>query len=81
MPIAGRPTDLTYEAKIERVLNVINKLHSESDRHFIRTFIFDLGYQYIVKSKELDKFVRPEIEALDRRAITNILRDLGYDGF
>jgi len=35
----------------------------------------------IVKSKELDKFVRPEIEALDRRAITNILRDLGYDGF
>jgi len=45
MPIAGRPTDLTYEAKIERVLNVINKLHSESDRHFIRTFIFDLGYR------------------------------------
>lgn len=78
MPIAARATGDTYEARVVKVQIIIGKLHSIHDQDFIHKFIFDLCQRYLDKSKELEKFVRPDIESLERRYIENLLKDLGY---
>lgn len=80
MPISPRKSEpMTYEERISKVMEIINKIHSPFEQQILRSFILELCQRYITKSKELDKYVRPEVEELDRRFMEMVLKDLHLD--
>lgn len=80
MPINARKSEpMTYEDRISRVMEIIDKIHNPFEKQLLRNFVWEMCQRYITKSKELERFVRPEIEELDRRFIETILRDLNLN--
>ncbi len=77
MPIVPRSSSITtYEERIAKVLEILAKLHNPNDADVVRNLIFDLCKRYLEKSMELERFINPKIEELDRRFIEGIIRDL-----
>jgi len=60
-----------------KILDIINRIPNNYDSEFVRKFIIELCQRYIQKSEELDRYVNPTIEALDRRYMKTILQDFG----
>lgn len=77
MPIVGRSTSVTtYEERIARILDILHRMPSSFDAQLIKNMLFELAQRYIDKSKELERYVNPKVEEMDRRFIENIIRDL-----
>jgi hypothetical protein len=80
MPIIPRSSSpTTYEERIAKVAEILTKLHNPNDAQFIKNFIFDLCKRFIDKSKEFERYVNPQIEALDRRYVESIIKDLDLE--
>lgn len=73
MPIEPKIIN-TYEAKVERIYTALSRLPLH-DKLLIIEFIRDLAKRFKAKSEELEKFIRSDIEELDRRYIEQVLKD------
>lgn len=80
MAFAARNSSVTtYEERVARILEIISKMPNKFEAQLIRNMFFELAQRYINKSMELEKFVNPEIEKLDRRFVESIIRDLNLN--
>jgi hypothetical protein len=79
MPIIPKNQTLTFDEKIERINKIISKQYSEFDKQLLKNFIYELCQRYIDKSKELEKYVSPQIsemEKYERAYFELILKDM-----
>lgn len=81
MPINPRPSDLTgtYEDRIERIMLVLSKMPNQFDAQLIRNLILELCHRYNSKSQELQLYVNPKVEELERRFTDQIIKDLNLN--
>lgn len=77
MPIQPRESaPNTYEYKIERVIETLNKMPNQFDAQLIRNLILELCQRHITTCKELETHINSNIQALERRYQEQIIKDL-----
>lgn len=55
MPIISRQQAVTTEEKLDKILEIISKMHNTLDADFMRTFILEICQRYCDKINEVNK--------------------------
>lgn len=79
MPITPHQTVInTHEERMAKIIEIINKMPNSFERQLLLNFVFDIIQRYIQKSRELERFVNPKMEELDRRFMEMVAKELGF---
>lgn len=79
MPITPHQTVInTHEERMAKIIEIINKMPNSFERQLLLNFVFDIIQRYIQKSRELERFVSPKMEELDRRFMEMVAKELGF---